>query len=44
MLTAETDHTEFDLAVASEAGFEAFLGTCHPDLHLIHGLRMLWVF
>jgi hypothetical protein len=27
-----------------EAVFEAVLRTCHPDFHLIHGLRMLWVF
>ena len=34
----------FDLAIAGKAVFEAVLGTCHPYLHLIHGLRMLWVF
>jgi hypothetical protein len=39
-----TDHADLDLAVAGEAVVEIVLGTCHPDLHLIHGLRMLWVF
>jgi hypothetical protein len=34
----------FDLAIAGKGVFEAVLGTCHPYLHLIHGLRMLWVF
>src|SRR5271169_1689274 len=31
-----TDDADLDLAVAGEAVFEAVLGTCHPDLHLIH--------
>ena len=43
-MAAAADHTDLDLAVAGEAVFESVLGTCHPHLHLIHGLRMLRVF
>jgi hypothetical protein len=38
------DHGDLDLAVAVEAVFEVVLGTGHPVLHPIHGLRTLWVF
>jgi len=38
------NHADLDLVVAGDVFLEAVLGTCHPHLHLIHGLRMLWVF